>query len=304
VEAVKEPAPVAETQTQDAVPKSEPAPKAEPTTKMSPGRRTFAGAGYNGDMRDPREGTWLAVLELEGSFLRVERLEATGRHGLQLRLRDSDSTLMRAEAIGLGFPFGAPASFAEAIGARTGDGWWGFARHLERMSRPDYLVAVQDFRESAGEVKRWTDEVAGSTSPLHRVNPDLAPMSYHGIRMMAEERSRYAIRPFESARGRLLLEVCPYAIARKLTHDDLPARASRLESLIHALERLPAFPVQFPEPFRSRCLVRRDALDAVMAARAAAVAVLTGETDRVPDSLPPEQRDRVHFEGWIYGLAD
>jgi hypothetical protein len=278
-----------------------PEPPAE-TQEAVPEVRTFAGAGYSGDMRDPREGTWLAIVETEGARLRVVRLEATGRHGLQLRLRDSDSTLLRAEAIGLGFPFGAPASFAEKLGAKTGEGWWGFARHLERMSRPDYLVAVQEFREGAGEVKRWTDEVTGSASPLHRVNPDLAPMSYHGIRMMAEERSRYAIRPFENAKGRLLLEVCPSVIATKVMRDDAHPRGPRLEALMHALERRPRWPVEFPDPFRARCLVRKDALDAVMAARAAAIAVLTGETDRVPDALPEEQRDRVHFEGWIYGL--
>jgi len=114
-------------------------------------------------------------------------------------------------------------------------------------------------------------------------------------------RSRYAIRPFERARGRLLLEVSPGAVARRLVHADGPARPS-LESLLHALERAPGWAVEFPEPFRSRCLVRRDALDAVIAARSAAIAVLTGETDRVPDSFPAEQRDRIHREGWIYGL--
>jgi hypothetical protein len=264
--------------------------------------RTFAGAGYSGDMRDPREGTWLAIVETNGARLRIVGLEATGRHGLQQRLRDSDSTLLRAEAIGLGFPFGAPTSFAEKLGAKTAEGWWGFARHLERMSRPDYLVAVQEFRESAGEVKRWTDEVTGSASPLHRVNPDLAPMSYHGVRMVAEERSRYAIRPFENAKGRLLLEVCPSVIATKVMRDDAHPRGPRLEALMHALERRPVWPVEFSDPFRARCLVRKDALDAVMAARAAAIAVLSGETDRVPEGLPEEHRDRVHFEGWIYGL--
>lgn len=265
--------------------------------------RIFAGAGYNGDMRDPREGTWLALVEVDGSRLRVLRLEATGRHGLQIRLRNADSRLLRAEAIGLSFPFGTPIPFSERLGAPAEEGWWGFAKLLERMTRPDYLTLVQEFRDAEGEPKRWTDEVAGSHSPLHRVNPDLAPMSYHGIRMMAEERSRYAIRPFESAKGRLLLEVCPAAVARRLAYGEDPTRPSRLESLLHALERVPSWPVEFTDPqARSRCLVRRDALDAVMAARSAAVAVLSGETERVPDSLPPEQRERVHREGWIYGL--
>jgi hypothetical protein len=276
-------------------------PPARPT-----GARLFGGADYSGDMRDPREGTWLALLELSNDRLEVVRLEATGRHGLQMMLRDADTTLLRAEAIGLDFPFGLPIPFAEHLlgKAFTSDGWWALARRLEKMSRPDYLVALQEFRDANGEIKRLTDEAAGAFSPLHRVNPDLAPMTYHGIRMMAEERSRYAIRPFESARGRLLLEVYPGAVARRLLREDGPPRSHRLEALVTCLERLGRWPVDFPEPLRARCLVRRDALDAVVAARCAAVSVLTGETEKLPESLTPEQLDQVHREGWIYGLSE
>ena len=59
----------------------------------------FAGVGYSGDMRDPRDATWLAILVLQEDRLKVTRLEATGRHGLQNYLRDPDRSLMDVEAI-------------------------------------------------------------------------------------------------------------------------------------------------------------------------------------------------------------
>jgi hypothetical protein len=41
-----------------------------------------------------------------------------------------------------------------------------------------------------------------------------------------------------------------------------------------------------------------------VAARCAAVAVLTGETDKAPADLSKEDEDRIRREGWIYGLSE
>lgn len=263
--------------------------------------RLFGGVDFSGDMRDPKEGTWLALLELRGDGLLVTSLRPTGRAGLQALLRDSGSEILKVEAIGLDFPFGLPIPFAEELlgGPFPEDGWWALARRLERMTRPEYLSALKEFRDASGELKRYTDEVAGACSPLHRVNPDLGPMTYHGIRLVAEMRSRYAIRPFETARGRLLLEVYPGWLARKLAAGREDGKS---DALLAGLERLARWPVEVPDPFRGTCLASRDALDAVLAARAAAVAVLTGEADRPAASLAPEHADRVRLEGWIYGV--
>ena len=270
--------------------------------------RSFAGVDYSGDMRDPRDGTWLAIVELREDALHLTRLEATGRHGLQGFLRDPDAQLMRVEAIGLDFPFGLPLDFAEKLMGRPfpAEGWWALAKTLERLSRPDYLVAVQEFREERGESKRLTDEVAHAFSPLHRVNPDLGPMTYHGIRMIAEDRSRYSVKPFETALGRYLLEVYPGAFVRRMLSDPAAADADgrdRRRKIVDGLGRLRSLPVRFDERTAASCYGRRDALDAVVAARLAAVAVLTGEIERAPDDLAPGQGDRVRREGWIYGLA-
>ena len=178
---------------------------------------------------------------------------------------------------------------------------------MEKLSRPDYLVAVQEFREDRGETKRYTDEIAQAFSPLHRVNPDLGPMTYHGIRMIAEDRSRYAVKPFESAIGRYLLEVYPGGFVKRMRLGG-PASGddgrNRRRVLVEALARLESLPVRMDERASKSCLERRDALDAVIAARLAAVAVLTGEVQRTPEELAPGEGDRVRREGWIYGLAE
>jgi len=285
-----------------------PLPKLEPS-RRSDATRSFAGVDYSGDMRDPREGTWLAIVELHDDALHVARLEATGRHGLEGSLRDPDAKLMRVEAIGLDFPFGLPLDFAEKLMGHPfpSEGWWALAKTLERLSRPDYLVAVQEFRDERGETKRLTDEVAQAFSPLHRVNPDLGPMTYHGIRMIAEDRSRYAVKPFETAIGCYLLEVYPGAFVKRMLADpaaDGQDGRDRRRKIFDGLGRLRSLPVRFDERTAASCLARRDALDAVVAARLAAVAVLSGEVERAPEDLAPGQGDRVRREGWIYGLAE
>ena len=285
-------------------------PHVEPTpprAEDSKGGRRFAGVDYSGDMRDPRRGTWLAILELRDDRLHVARLEATGRHGLEGCLRDPDRRLMQTEAIGLDFPFGLPVPFAESLLGRPfpEEGWWALARRFEQLKRPEYLIALQEFRDEHGELKRLTDERARAFSPLHRVNPDLGPMTFHGIRMIAEDRSRYAVRPFESAQGQLLLEVYPGATVKSL---DLPRGTGkpeqRRQAIVKSLSLLSRWPLVFDQPHQRHCVTCRDALDAVIAARCAAVAVLTGETDKSLTDLAPDDVDRVRYEGWIYGLGE
>jgi hypothetical protein len=285
-----------------------PAAAEPPMPSPAPRGRLFAGVDYSGDMRDPREATWLSIVELHDDALRVVRLDPTGRHGLESYLRDPDSAMMNVEAIGLDFPFSLPVPFAEKLMGEKfpEEGWWALARRMERLSRPQYLVAIQEFRESHGESKRHTDEHAQAFSPLHRVNPDLGPMTFHGIRMIAEDRSRYAIKPFESAKGRLLLEVYPGGFVKRLA---LPSSSggngkTRRRAIIDALGRLDFLPCRLDPRAAKKCLDRRDALDAVIAARQAAVAVVTGEVDRTPEELAPEAADRVRHEGWIYGLQE
>lgn len=283
---------------------AKPKKPSSPSLRPVAGERMFGGADYGGDMRDAKDRTWLAILGLLDDRLRVIRLTPTGRAGVQASLRDPDTSLMSAEAIGMDFPFAFPLAFAESLleGPFPEEGWWALVRRLERMTRPAFLAAVHEFREAHGEVKRLTDEAVRSPSPLHRGKRDLSPMAYHGMRMIGEDRSRYAVRPFETAKGRLLLEVNPRVSARNLLAD--AGGGKNRGALIEHLKSLGYLPVDMEPPFARSCHDRTAALDAVIAARAAAVAVLTGEAEKTPEELAPGQGDRVRREGWIYGLNE
>jgi hypothetical protein len=269
---------------------------------IAPGEETalFGGAVMNGDMRDPRDGTWLALLAQREDRLVLVRLEATGRGGLHGHLRDPDADLMRAAAIGLGFPFGLPVPFAETLleGPFPEKGWWALAGKLEKMSRPDFLVALQEFRDSKGEVMRYTDELAGAPSPLYRAGPDLGSMAYHGIKLIAEERSRYAMRPFEQAQGKVLIEVFPDGALQRLEGSG-NGRPETIAALAGASE----LPVDIPRVFRNYCEANAEALGAVVAARCAAMAVASGETEKTPEELAESEAGRIRHEGWIYGRS-
>jgi len=303
----------AERKKQDTRPAPEPRTEPEAVSRAHPvgawaaeSDRLFGGAHFSGDMRDPREGTWLAVVALSAEALRVIRLEATGRTGLQALLRNLPRDLMHAEAIGMGFPFGLPVPFAESLmgGPFPEEGWWALARRLERATRPEFLVALQEFRDAHGEILRVADERAGTLSPLHRVEPDMGSRFYHGVRMVAEDRSRFAIRPFETAQGKLLFEVHPQAALRRLGIEPESKGDEGRERLLTALEGLQRWPLTLEPAFRRVCRSNDDALEAVIAARCAAVAVETSEVEKTAAELAPEDADRVRVEGWVYGLEE
>ena len=125
---------------------------------------------------------------------------------------------------------------------------------------------------------------------------------YHGIRMIAEDRSRYAIRPFESAQAQLLFEVYPQAVVRRFGLPEGLEDRARRRGIVESLAGEEHWPIRIEEPFMTACVQSDDALDAVIAARCAAVAVLTKEAEKSPEELAPEQAERVRKEGWIYGL--
>jgi hypothetical protein len=120
-------------------------------------------------------------------------------------------------------------------------------------------------------------------------------MAYHGLRMIGEDRSRYAVRPFETAQARLLLEVRPEIALRRLGLAAL--HPGEVPVRLAGLPRLPFDLGDF-----ARACDGAGAIAALLAARSAALAVVTGEAARTPDELAPGHGDRVRREGWIYGL--
>lgn len=268
--------------------------------------RSFGGASYCGDMRDPQEETWLATVSLRDDRLRVTRLCATGRRGLQLYLTDPDQGLGPVEAVGLDFAFSFPVTFFGSAADEAGgkrDGWL-METEIKTLSRPDFLERVHDFRQAQGDLKRFTDESAQAPSPLQRDDRDLSSMTYHGVRMLAEGRSGYVVRPFESAEGKPLLEVYPGGVLRKLGFITPDGKLEKLAKIVAKLGSLTHLPIDITPNFVQACKEKWSALDAVMAARTAASAMLSGEAQQAPEELAPDQAGQVRIEGWIYGMNE
>ena len=85
-----------------------------------------------------------------------------------------------------------------------------------------------------------------------------------------------------------MLEVYPGGVLKRLSLLEADSRA-----ILESLTSRGHLPLAVDERIARQCLGRRDALEAVIAARCAANAVLTGEGDRNPDELAPEEGSRV-----------
>lgn len=268
--------------------------------------RMFCGAVLGGGLHDRSEHTWLATVRLTGTGnpgLRVIRLEATGRFGLAGLLQSPDKTLMASEGVGLCFPFGMPLRFVEAIhdGTYPVSGWRDLLRLVGQLSYPDFLEKIQEFHRDHGETLRYTDEKQAAGSPLRRDLPDLGSVTFHGMRMLAEERAGYAVRPFESGEGCLLFEVRPPLQDVGLDETTAGQVQAWSSGIRERLSRLSRLPVTLDEDAYRACRSGAAALKAVLAARQAASAVLSGEVTRAPEELDPGEADRILKEGWIYG---
>ena len=285
----------------------EAAPRPPTAAEPEEAGRLFCGAVLGGGLHDRPEHTWFATVRLTGAVnpaLQVIRLEATGRSGLTSLLRSPDQALMAAEGIGLSFPFGMPNRFVEAIhgGNYPEGGWRELVQLVSKMPYPDFLEKIQEFHRENGDVLRWTDEKQGTGSPLRRDLPDLGSVTYHGIRMLAENRSRYVVRPFESAAGQVLFEVRAPLGEVGLDESTVERVQAWSSGIAERLARLSRLPVTFEGDSEKACRRSAAALKAVLAARQAASAVLSGDVARTPEELDPLEADRIRTEGWIYGF--
>jgi|GEM_PF-3601608 len=120
--------------------------------------------------------------------------------------------------------------------------------------------------------------------------------------MLAEERSRYTVRPFESAKGRYLFEVRAPLQEVGLNEETLQDRTGWKREIQERLAGLPKLPIRLSDRLKTQCGASGAALKAALAARQAAAAILSGEVEKTPEELAGDQADRVAREGWVYGV--
>ena len=281
------------------------------------------GVDFSGAQTD--RNTWLARGSLRDEILSLNSCRPVSRAELTDELAKCAGPTVAA----LDFPFSVPREFArfwQPEGApifETMPDLWAAAASMDWN---DFSALRDAFVARYGELKRSCDPPE-SYSCLHRVNPNMVPMTFRGMQMLhrlwagntANPMSAPPLpdrsRPDRSRPDRsrpdlgpdtVLLEVMPGAVLRRM---GLPfkgykngARAPALRRQI--LEDLPqkATPVIVSlAEMRELCLAHHDGLDAVVAAIAAALwAIDPSRFPAPPTKDHPDYDPAVLLEGWLY----
>ena len=185
-------------------------------------------------------------------------------------------------------------------------------RVLAGMEASDFLETRDLFVNDNGELKRSGDarHFPESYSPLHRVNPNMVPMTFEGIRLLHRlshnDPKRWHVPPLQptgqSAYTVTLLELMPGAFLKSV---GLPYKgykkgrcASELrETITDSLESASGIPLPNLEAVRMGCHASDDFLDAVVAAVGAAYWAEDKDRFRHPQ---PDELELARLEGWIY----
>ena len=269
---------------------------------------TIIGVDFSGARADTN--TWVARGWLDGnktltlnSVQRIRRAELGGLFPV----------IPTPAVAALDFPFGVPRQFAERLGA--------FSSHAAMpdlwdvvtvMGIDDFIAQRNQFVAEHGEPKRAGDLKyhRESYSPLHSVNPNMLPMTYHGIRLLhrwhMEQPRRWYVPPLRPGGAPsetvTLLELMPGAFLKSV---GLPykgykngQRAMQLrDEILGSLAANSGVCIANLSDVQDDCRGNHDCLDAVAAAVGAAEWALDCSRFRHPtdDELADAQ-----LEGWIY----
>lgn len=284
--------------------------------KTGPAERIIVGADCSGSKETPNE-TWIAVGNLVGNHLEVTKLQKVGMHALGAEL-----AALAPAAAGLDFPFSLPVDFlkfmAEKFERSSYQSWQEVAEQLVFTPYEQFLELTTTFKK---EPKRFTDasSCAQAASPLHRVNPSMVQMTYHGMRVLAQlNPKKFAVLPFQDVFDECcsVYEVYPRAILKCLNLQDTGYKSkdkkdvAKMQSIrhkiLHALvalkdsrKDLPAdFPrLEFPKKLEHLVVDSDHALDGLVACYGTAILAATPELFHDPFSS--DNLD-VLLEGWIY----
>ncbi len=265
------------------------------------------GVDFSGAKSD--RNTWVATAVLNSTTLRLDSSRPITRDELETLLSEAAGPTVAA----LDFPFSMPESFArfwQPQAAAMPD-LWNAAASIDL----DGFLAVRDgFVAAHGEPKRLADTFHPECySCLHKVNPNMVPMTFRGMQMLHRlwplgcevpplPREESGIRPDAP----LLLEAMPGAALKAL---GLPYKGYKTgrrttelrHRILDGLARLAVPQLSGLEAFREVCLDNHDCLDAVVASLVAAMWVLDRGLFRCPaEPGQPAYDPVVILEGWLY----
>ena len=282
---------------------------------MSEEATRIIGVDFSGAVKEGK--TWIAEGTLQEVSLKLQEPRPILRRDLTEFLKKEDSNTI----VAMDFPFSVPSSFV---------GYW--HKSGKKLSKPsnmhDLWKAAGKLEMSNKELKEWCKEFVAdmgeepkrvgdklcpdSFSPFHSVNPDMIPMTFHGMKMLDAlwRNNNCRVPPLNCSdrSGPVLLEVFPGDV---LNSFNLPYKNYKNGLLAFnkrrkILSRLPYItPIKLPNfyAFREHCMFSDDCLDAIVAAVAAAI------WEKCPDlfNSPPDVGDmnyvKVQREGWLYSLC-
>ena len=287
----------------------------------------IVGVDFSGARAD--RNTWVARARLAADGgLRMLAAQRARRAELYELL----TSLPTPAVVALDFPFGVPRAFADWLAAGPVSGpmpaVWRMAQELElddfitrrndfvasRAALPAAALPAEPLPAREREPKRAGDRKyhPESYSPLHVVNPNMMPMTYHGMRLLhaltQADPARWRIPPLPSPSSPAgggtvtLLELMPGALLRSL---GLPFKgykrgrhSERLRAeILDSLTAAAGFGSVSLDSVRADCLANDDCLDAVMAAVGAALWAQNPAQFRHPQA---DELADAQLEGWIY----
>ena len=236
----------------------------------------------------PDNNTWLAQGSLTDQGLVLDRCRVVRRDELTEILSSAPGTAVAA----LDFPFSVPLRFARywLPGVENMTQLWDAAAD---MDLPQFMELSDEFVARHGEPKRIIDMAhTESYSCLHKVNPNMVPMTFRGMQMLSRlwpAGCDVPPLPAQDAEGAVLLEVMPGAVLRAL---GLPFKGykggsrnlERRELILAELPQCSPVAITNLEEFRDLCISSHDCLDAIVAALAAALWATVPTLFRLPDT--------------------
>ncbi len=260
------------------------------------------GVDYSGAESD--KDTWLSRGTVNGQTLELAECRSISRADLTELLAGQ----VKPAIVAMDFPFGVPQEFARSWvkGANMMPELW---RAAASTTLDGFIQRRHQLVNGGPEPRRVGDlRHKEAFSPLHEVNPNMLPMTFYGMRMLAALKLKgWAVPPLDSGiwEFRVLLEAMPGATLKAL---GLPykgykagraAPAKRMEILDGLAERA-GVTLKGPADLGERCLANHDALDSVVAAVTAALWAVDPAAFLRPDPEQPDEVKAAKLEGWLY----